>query len=182
MRPAPTRLPSFAANCFPASNSIGDCGTRWRTIVRLPRRGVGRGFPEARRSGPATRTLASMNSRGALSSPAIFRSRRESTARSTAANSNTPLPRFQARHGLDADGIIGPATLRALNVPVEDRINQLRANLERARWVMDGLEPDFIIVNIADSGCTFSAMVKNSGIRESSSAGPTARRPCSGRT
>ena len=56
---------------------------------------------------------------------------------------------FQERHGLDADGIIGPATLRALNVPAEARVNQLRVNLERARWVLDSLEPDFIIVNIA---------------------------------
>ena len=38
---------------------------------------------------------------------------------------------FQARHGLDADGAVGPATLRALNVPVADRIQQIRASLER---------------------------------------------------
>ena len=56
---------------------------------------------------------------------------------------------FQERHGLDADGIIGPATLAALNVPVEKRIDQLRVNLERARWVLDNLENDFVIVNIA---------------------------------
>jgi murein L,D-transpeptidase YcbB/YkuD len=56
---------------------------------------------------------------------------------------------FQERHGLDADGIIGPATLRALNVPVGDRVDQIRVNLERGRWVMDGLSPDFILVNIA---------------------------------
>ena len=56
---------------------------------------------------------------------------------------------FQRRHGLEADGVIGPATLAALNVPVETRIAQLRANLERARWVMGGIGEDFIIVNIA---------------------------------
>jgi murein L,D-transpeptidase YcbB/YkuD len=56
---------------------------------------------------------------------------------------------FQARHGLDVDGIIGPASLRALNVPVEQRILQLKMSLERARWVMRDLENDFIIVNIA---------------------------------
>ncbi len=56
---------------------------------------------------------------------------------------------FQERHGLDADGIVGPATLRAMNVPVEQRIDQLRINLERARWVLDNLEDNFVIVNIA---------------------------------
>jgi murein L,D-transpeptidase YcbB/YkuD len=59
------------------------------------------------------------------------------------------VSRFQARHGLASDGVIGPATLRAMNVPVEDRIAQLRVNLERARWVFDDVTDDFIIVNIA---------------------------------
>ncbi len=57
--------------------------------------------------------------------------------------------RFQSRHGLDADGIVGPATLRALNVPVEQRVDQLRLNLERARWVLGDIEEDFVVVNIA---------------------------------
>ncbi len=56
---------------------------------------------------------------------------------------------FQARHGLYMDGIVGPATLRALNVTVEQRIEQIRVNLERSRWVLDSLEDDFVIVNIA---------------------------------
>lgn len=56
---------------------------------------------------------------------------------------------FQQRHGLEADGSIGPASLAALNVPVETRIDQLRISLERARWVMGGIKSDFILVNIA---------------------------------
>lgn len=56
---------------------------------------------------------------------------------------------FQARHGLDADGVVGRHTLAALNVPVEARIRQLRANMERARWVFRDLEERYLLVNIA---------------------------------
>ena len=59
------------------------------------------------------------------------------------------VTRFQARHGLEADGVVGPGTLAALNVPVKDRIDQIRINLERQRWVLRGVGQDFIVVNIA---------------------------------
>ena len=57
--------------------------------------------------------------------------------------------RFQERHGLDEDAIVGKGTLAALNVSVEQRIDQIRLNLERARWVTTGLDKDFVLVNIA---------------------------------
>ena len=59
------------------------------------------------------------------------------------------VKRFQDRHGLDVDGLAGRRTLAALNVPVEARIDQLRVNLERARWVFREREPRYFIVNIA---------------------------------
>ena len=39
--------------------------------------------------------------------------------------------RFQRRRRLDTDGVVGPGTLAAPNVPAEDRIEQIRVNLER---------------------------------------------------
>ena len=57
--------------------------------------------------------------------------------------------RFQARHGLDADGAVGRQSLAALNVPVEARTDQIRVNLERVRWVFRNLEDRFLLVNIA---------------------------------
>ena len=55
---------------------------------------------------------------------------------------------FQTRHGLEADGVIGPKTLQALNRTVEHRIDQLRVSLERARWTLRSLGDDFVFVNI----------------------------------
>jgi murein L,D-transpeptidase YcbB/YkuD len=57
--------------------------------------------------------------------------------------------RFQARHGLAVDGIVGPATLGALNVPVAERIRQIVLNLERWRWLPRDLGRHYIAVNAA---------------------------------
>lgn len=57
--------------------------------------------------------------------------------------------RFQERHGLNADGVIGSRTLAALNVTPQERIEQLRANLERWRWLPRTLGDEYILVNIA---------------------------------
>lgn len=56
--------------------------------------------------------------------------------------------RFQARHGLAADGIVGRETLAALNVPVEERIRQVDVNLERWRWLPADLGERHIEVNV----------------------------------
>jgi murein L,D-transpeptidase YcbB/YkuD len=56
---------------------------------------------------------------------------------------------FQRRHGLKPDGVVGKGTLLALNVPVGDRIDQIRVNLERARWMLHDLEERFVLVDIA---------------------------------
>jgi murein L,D-transpeptidase YcbB/YkuD len=63
---------------------------------------------------------------------------------------------FQQRHGLEDDGIVGRSTLAALNVPVEQRIDQIRANLERARWVLHDLPETYILVDIAGFRVTYT--------------------------
>lgn len=65
---------------------------------------------------------------------------------------NQAVRRFQERHGLDVDGVVGPKALEELNVPVEDRIRQIVLNLERWRWLPQDLGREYIIVNIANIG------------------------------
>jgi len=58
--------------------------------------------------------------------------------------------RFQKRHGLETDGVIGARTLAALNVSPEKRLRQVALNLERLRWSFRNPGDRYIVVNIAD--------------------------------
>ncbi len=59
------------------------------------------------------------------------------------------VKRFQLRHGLAQDGVVGPSTRAALDVPVSARIDQIIANLERWRWLPAALGENHILVNLA---------------------------------
>ena len=60
------------------------------------------------------------------------------------------IKQFQRRHSLNADGIIGPATLRAMNVSAIERLQQININLERLRWLPNDLGDRYIMVNLAN--------------------------------
>jgi len=65
------------------------------------------------------------------------------------------VQRFQKRNGLNADGIIGPKTIAALNVPAAERVRQIIANMERWRWLPREFETRHIAVNAADATLKF---------------------------
>jgi L,D-transpeptidase YcbB len=58
------------------------------------------------------------------------------------------VKRFQARHGLAVTGMVTPRTLAALNVPVQKRVQQLEASLERIVNMGFGFGQRYVIVNI----------------------------------
>ncbi|HET8707497.1 MAG TPA: L,D-transpeptidase family protein [Pseudomonadales bacterium] len=59
------------------------------------------------------------------------------------------VKRFQERHAIDADGVIGKGTYNALNTPLSQRVHQIELSLERLRWVDEDLANErAIIVNI----------------------------------
>ena len=59
------------------------------------------------------------------------------------------VKRFQARQGLDVDGVMGSTTIVAMNVPVVDRIKSIIVAMERLRWMPEDLGQQYLIVNIA---------------------------------
>ncbi|WP_242654739.1 L,D-transpeptidase family protein [Shimia aestuarii] len=65
------------------------------------------------------------------------------------ANLQEDVKVFQARHGLEADGVIGEKTFQALNRTAAERVDQIRLSLERARWIMRDLGAEYVLVNIA---------------------------------
>jgi murein L,D-transpeptidase YcbB/YkuD len=58
---------------------------------------------------------------------------------------------FQTRNGLEPDGRLGRGTLAALNVPAEERVLQIAANLERWRQTPRDRGDTFIAVNTAST-------------------------------
>jgi murein L,D-transpeptidase YcbB/YkuD len=56
--------------------------------------------------------------------------------------------RFQVRHGLSVDGMAREQTLKALNIPAEVRLNQLKTNLARLRTFSGSLGNRFVMVNL----------------------------------
>ncbi|MCA1788431.1 MAG: L,D-transpeptidase family protein [Thioalkalivibrio sp.] len=62
---------------------------------------------------------------------------------------------FQRTHHLQADGIVGPETLAALNVSLADRLAQIRVNLERLRWLAREKEDNFVLVDIAGAEISY---------------------------
>jgi L,D-transpeptidase YcbB len=58
------------------------------------------------------------------------------------------VKRFQGRHALEPDGVIGPGTIDVLNVPAASRVRQLELALERERWLPELRREPHVFVNV----------------------------------
>jgi murein L,D-transpeptidase YcbB/YkuD len=60
------------------------------------------------------------------------------------------VARFQKRHALTPDSVLGDSTLAALNTPIQERIRTLEINMERWRWLPEELGSRYVLVNIPE--------------------------------
>lgn len=60
------------------------------------------------------------------------------------------VKKFQLRHGMQGDGIIGAATLRKMNESPREAIRKMLINMERMRWVPAEIKSDYLLVNIPE--------------------------------
>ena len=60
----------------------------------------------------------------------------------------TAVERFQRRHSLEPDGVIGRETVRQLRLPLTQRVRQIELTLERWRWLPDVPPERYAVVNI----------------------------------
>jgi L,D-transpeptidase YcbB len=94
--------------------------------------------PVLRKRLEITRDLAPATTAAAAAEPDLYDAALEQAVKA-----------FQDRHGLAPDGAVGPGTRSAMNVPVEQRIDQMRVNLERARWTLHEIKGEFVLVDVA---------------------------------
>ena len=60
------------------------------------------------------------------------------------------VKQFQYQNGLTQDGVLGPNSMKTLNIPLSERIKTMELNMERRRWMEDDLGEKYIFVNLAD--------------------------------
>ncbi|HKU94445.1 MAG TPA: L,D-transpeptidase family protein [Vineibacter sp.] len=65
------------------------------------------------------------------------------------------VKRFQEAHNLSVDGVVGPRLTASLNIPIEEKVQQIIVNLERRRWAPESPSSRYLKINAADYAAVF---------------------------
>jgi len=63
---------------------------------------------------------------------------------------NTAVKKFQKRHGLVVDGVVGKGTQKVLNISVDEKIRKVLLNIDRIKWLPRDENKRYIVVNIPE--------------------------------
>ena len=63
---------------------------------------------------------------------------------------NIAVKKFQKRHGLVVDGIVGGGTRKVLNITVDEKIKTVLLNIDRIKWLPRTTEERYLVVNIPE--------------------------------
>lgn len=133
LAPRDARYAWLVAAAQPLRDAIARGG--WPTVAEGPRLELG--TRDARVVSLRERLVASEDLARSFATGDVFDARVEEAVR-----------RFQSRHGLLVDGVVGRSTLAALNVSTQERLAQVEVNLERWRWLPADLGERHIEVNV----------------------------------
>jgi len=60
------------------------------------------------------------------------------------------VKKFQTRHGLEVDGIVGKGTRKALNISVKEKIKTVLLNIDRIKWLPRDEQKRYLVVNVPE--------------------------------
>lgn len=69
---------------------------------------------------------------------------------SPGSNLRSAIIQFQFRHGLEQSGKVDAETKKALGIPLSERVDQIKLNIERSKWIPDSIAGDFLFINIPE--------------------------------
>jgi murein L,D-transpeptidase YcbB/YkuD len=141
-----TEVKSYAPTLSPTTvDYIGAAITRYQSIVQMGGWGTVATGGKALRIGMKDPRVVQLRQRLIISGDLEQQSGLSDTFDSYV---DAALRRFQLRHGLIPDGVMGESTVEALNIPAYVRLRQLETNLVRVRSMSGNLGDRYVMVNI----------------------------------
>jgi murein L,D-transpeptidase YcbB/YkuD len=115
--------------------------------ARLAAEGITAPAPTAQSAPPADSVNATKPSRKARNTPSL-----QSGPGVYDRGLAGAVAAFQSRHGIAVDSMLGPETVKSLNIPATFRLGQIAANLERFRWLPRSFGSRYVYVNVPAFG------------------------------